>query len=126
MSPDYKVTVYSNGLVSFTGRKNVEFIGHALLKVSEEDMILIKKLIANANFFNMTDKKLNAQDMPATTTTCSMMQQLSIDASFSYQTKSLIDYNNGYPRALYTLRTSIENQLPIKELIGKETIKNIN
>ena len=126
MSPDYKVTVYSNGLVSFTGRKNVEFIGHALLKVSEENMIIIKKLIANANFFNMTDKKLNAQDMPATTTTCSMMQQLSIDASFSYQTKSLVDYNNGYPRALYTLRTSIENQFPIKELIGKETIKNIN
>ena len=120
MQPDYSVTVTSNGNIVFEGRRNVKFIGRTYLLASDESMLTIKKLIANSNFLNIVVKNEFAMDAPQVTTTCTLKQQPSSEATYAYTVKSLTDINNGYPKVLYTFRTSIEKQLQIQGLIGKE------
>lgn len=117
--PDFSVTLYNNGAIVFEGRRNVSLIGQARLAAKFETIVTVKKLITASEFFNMKVKTTNVLDAAKTITTCSMKQSAATDASFSAKTRSLIDYNNGYPRDLYTLRTEIEKLLDIQKFIGK-------
>lgn len=123
LSPEYSVTVFSSGVVVFIGKRNVAFTGRSMLSISRETMLEVKKLIQSAYFLSIVPRNESYPDRPFTTTTCTLRQQPTVDAVNGeniYTTKSLTDYNDGNPRALYILRTSVEKILPIQELIAKE------
>ena len=121
---DYMVTLYTDGTIIFNGRKNVKYTGIARLQATTESMLSISALIRNSNFFTMSQSTKFAEDLPVTITTCAQMQQTADVRTPAYKTKSLSDYNNGYPKALCALRMNIERQLQIQDLIGGEIINN--
>jgi len=55
-SPQYAVSIDSGGTVNFEGRRNVTNIGAAQFRLSERQLILIRKAVESADVFSLADR----------------------------------------------------------------------
>jgi hypothetical protein len=111
-TPDYSVSLFSDGRVVYDGRRNVFFIGNKELKTSSDNIQVIKNLFTRSGFFAMTEDIPNMIDLPLVYTTYSE-QGPAGDAQ-----KMLRDVDSGYPLPLYSLRVKAESMLNISWLIN--------
>jgi hypothetical protein len=111
-NPDYSVSVSSDGNVEFEGRRNVFFIGKKKLKISSNEVQMLKYLFIRTEFFSMNEDIPNIIDLPIVYTTYSE-QSPAADSE-----KTLRDDNSGQPLQLFSLRVQAESILNISWLIN--------
>jgi len=114
---NYRVTVMSNGIAIFNGYRNVAKIGEVKFDLTEEKLLKIEELIKKYDFFSITDDLKYIPDLPYVTTTCALPQTNSV-AEVADHSRSLIDYNKGYPEALIQLRKDVELLLNISSYVN--------
>ncbi len=112
----YDITVMSNGVAVFNGYRNVAKIGEVKFEVPREKMLQIAGLIKRYEFFSIEDDLSYIPDLPCVTTTCTLPE--TTPAEVADHSRSLIDYNKGYPAALIGLRTDVELVLNISSYVN--------
>ena len=105
--PDYSVMLFTDGAVVFAGRNNVSFIGRIMYKTDHATVLYIKNLFESAHFFQIQGLSLNALDAPYAITTYTN----------EWNSKKLIDFNNGTPQMLIQIRSKAEEKLGVAKYI---------
>ncbi|MEO5571520.1 MAG: DUF6438 domain-containing protein [Bacteroidia bacterium] len=108
VSPDYSVEMTNEGLVTYTGRDNVAVKGEVHSNVSGETVSQIFNLYASVNF----DKY---KKDPASYIMGSLVFTQFDDGI--HGVKSAMDFSNGYPAELVSLRTKAEKLLKIGQYV---------
>lgn len=109
--PDYSVSVKSNGIVVFEGKRNVAYMGRLQFEVPPSTINNLKDLFIHSNFFNMRDEIIWSPDLPINSTT------YAIDRSDG-GIKTLHD-RESKPAELVALREKAESLLHISKYIIK-------
>ena len=122
-NPGYSVTAYSNGIAVFNGYRNVAKIGEVKFQLSKDQLLAVETEINKSRFLSIADDLTYIPDAPYVTTTCTISltpktdvtnaDVVNLNPADRSITKSLIDYNEGYPASLIALRTEVENTLNI-------------
>ncbi|MEO5569974.1 MAG: DUF6438 domain-containing protein [Bacteroidia bacterium] len=113
-TPDYSVTVKSNGLVIYEGRKYVAVTGQKKWILDSEKFAFLKSLYSD--FDKIQDNLSLMADVPMVYTTWS--------ASADTRTIILFDYDLGEPEQLINLRKRTELLLDIDRFIGHLVIEH--
>ena len=115
--PDYSITIKFDGTIIFEGRRNVAFIGTKEWKLAGDKFMNVKQLFDHSGFNSIEDRLSLLADAPMVATTwCASSVQLP---------RTLIDYYQGYPEGLISLREKAENILNLVEFVsgGSKPIK---
>ncbi|MFI5220066.1 MAG: DUF6438 domain-containing protein [Bacteroidia bacterium] len=112
--PDYTVMLFSDGSVVFAGRKNVSFIGRIMYKTDEATVSYIKNLFESAHFFQIQQVSFNTLDAPYVVTTYTN----------EWNSKKLIDFNNGIPQMLIQIRKKTEEKLNVAKYVDRAVLEN--
>lgn len=116
--PGYSVTVYSDGLVIYDGKRNVRLKGVITFKTTPEVLREINKMTSRLNFFNIPGLTGISQDLPTVTTTF-------IENEMEPRTAIIIDDMSGYPKQIVAFRTQLEQMLNLSSyLSGREAEVN--
>lgn len=116
-APDYCVTVKSDATVIFEGRRNVALVGTKEWKLNAEQFHALKDMFEHSGFNSIEDNLSLLADVPMVSTTWSNSL-----ADFS---RTLIDYNQGYPEALISLRNKAEDMLDLSKYVNRQTVEAI-
>jgi hypothetical protein len=111
-TPEYSVTVRYDGWVTFEGRKNCAYNHIITFYVPYENVSRLQNLFLNTNFFEIADALKTSTNSPAVLTTC-----INLGSGTS---KTLTDFNKGYPAALIYFRTKAESLMGITKYVGYE------
>ncbi len=118
--PDYSITVNSNGIATYEGRKNVNIKGPRTFKVS----------LATLNTINYLCMKFFAISQPITASAIDGEAHPMVQTTYKGADGSnliLRDYNNGQPVWLVTFRNEVEKALDLSRLINiKGAIAEVN
>ena len=106
--PDYKVTVQSNGMIIFEGRRNVTVMGKRFFEVPKSTMKFLEEVIKEEGFFSIHSQLVLHPDSPYSLT--------SIRMNRNERFKSLADDNSG-PEKLIRIRSAIESILEIERFV---------
>ena len=96
--PDYALTIYGNGTVTYDGRNFVAVTGERTGTIAPEDVRGLVKNFYDIDYFSLRDEYIDqVTDLPTTTTS------IRIDGRF----KEIVDYY-GAPEALRQLENRID------------------
>ncbi len=104
---DYSVTINSNGMATYEGRRNVHIIRSVDFKISSEALGQINNICKSIDFFKLHGSRSSIPDMPSVETTFRLLDKQS----------KLSDYE-GQPAQLVSFRTKIENILDLSRFIN--------
>jgi hypothetical protein len=111
--PAYRLAIYRDGVVQFTGEQYVEVSGTALGHVTQADLAALDRAFADARYFELADRytSYDATDAPSTTTS----YQLGARA------KQIEHYHGDEhaPAALGELENAIDRIVGSERWIGK-------
>ena len=105
---DYSVSVKSDGIVTFEGRRNVAVIRKETFKISEARLAELSKMFTDAKFNSINDKLTIVPDLPYHLTTYC--------ASAELRSKTILD-NSQEPLNLIDLRIRVEKVLDISKYV---------
>jgi hypothetical protein len=109
---DYEVQVFSNGTVVYIGRQNVSVIGKKIFSVNLPTINNLRMMFINISFFTIRVNEDPIPDAPIISTTFS---------NGSTKPRTIVDYDNGTPEAVFKVRTAVEDMLHISQYVyGKE------
>lgn len=101
--PSYNVSLYNDGLVLFEGLRNVKVEGIHDYRISPSILEIVKADLAGSSFYSINDNLGIVPDLACCVTTL----QLAADQ----ESKTLVDYNNGFPVELISIREKVEGIL---------------
>ena len=116
MLPDYSVTVYSDGIGVFEGRRGVRNTGVIKFKIPIEALLYINDLCSQVNFLNFKSAQL-VPDMPMVATS-----YLPSNPGPDMLPRTVMDNNSNYPPDLIYFRTKVEEVLHISPFINTDGI----
>ncbi len=103
----YSVTVYSNGMVTYEGRRNVNIGDTKTFELKHSKLMEINNICAQTNFFELKGGDVFVPDLPSVQTTFTLERRQHI----------VSDYE-GLPAKLAEFRTKVENALEISQYIN--------
>ncbi len=115
--PVYKLAIYRDGVVEYTGEQYVELRGPAIGHITAAQLAMLDRMFADARYFERADHYTTEEmtDMPSATTT----YQLGARA------KRIEHYygDPSAPRALENLEDGIDRLVGIERWIGTEDVR---
>ncbi len=118
VQPAYIVSLMSNGTLTFVGVRNVAHLGKVSMDVGNSTLAKFNKLMSDVDFYKIEDNNVYSPDLPLVITTYHQPKAGTINPDYDYITKSLIDFNNGYPSELIKLRLTAEKIFDVARLVG--------
>jgi hypothetical protein len=112
--PEYSVMLFTDGSVVFAGLKNVSFIGRVMYETDHATVLYIKNLFESAHFFQIQEVSINVVDAPYAVTTYTN----------EWNSKKLIDFNNGIPQMLIQIRKKTEEKLNVAKYVTGGVLEN--
>ena len=109
-APDYSVSIKFDGTIIFEGRRNVAYLDTKEWRLASDKFMNVKQLFENSGFNSIENHLSELADVPMVYTTWS--------ASAAQRSKTLFDYNDGYPEGLISLRQKAESILDLGQYIG--------
>jgi hypothetical protein len=111
---NYKVTIMSNGLVQFEGRRNVAVIGQQEFLADAASLAYVKNLFLAGHFFEIQDHFVYIPDANEVFTSFSNGEMV----------KQLADHDDGEPQLLIQIRKAAEEKLGISRFLNKASLSS--
>ncbi|MFI5220067.1 MAG: DUF6438 domain-containing protein [Bacteroidia bacterium] len=106
--PDYKVTVQSNGMIIFEGRRNVTVMGKRYFEVPKSTLIILEEIFKEDGFYAIQSHLVLHPDAPYVLTSFRMYRDARL--------KTLAD-DNSNPESLIRIRSAVEEVLEIQRYV---------